>query len=139
MDEEDYSSLLIPSFHTRYVYPPPHFVPQQPLPPPAPNVIIPTTGAAKYFYVDPSAPKNFNPIQNFDEQGHIPDQTEGIGLLPKNAVNVLVKELLGNAPRLADDRSELNDMLNQSPETKFVAPTPTPTPPVKKKGTSYAA
>ena len=30
--------------------------------------------------------------------------------------------------RLFDDRSDLNNMLNQTPETAFLGPTPTPTP-----------
>lgn len=49
MNEEDYSQLFIPSFHSRYIYPPPEFVPPQP------QVIVPTVGAAKYWYVDPRA------------------------------------------------------------------------------------
>jgi len=40
--------------------------------------------------------------------------------------------ILDSGFKVAGDRSELNDMLNQSPETQFLSkpqPTPTPTPP----------
>jgi hypothetical protein len=61
--------------------------------------------------------------------------------MPNNALSAALKMTFnGNGQkgsffpgaRLADDRSDLNDMLGQSPETGFLqkgkAPTPTPTP-----------
>ena len=109
----------------------------------APNPIIPTTGAAPYLYVDPSA-KRFNPMSELqDNQGHDPAYLEQIRnqillkqfqLLPPNTPNILMNTK--RLPRYADDRSDLNDLLNSSPETKFLGkpgPTPKPTPTVAPK------
>jgi len=62
-----------------------------------PMTIIPETGAAKYWYVDRGAGKPFNPMENYDEQGHqdmpipldnrkLSDALERLGVMPKNSV-----------------------------------------------------
>lgn len=90
---------------------------------PKPHVIIPETGAAKYYYVEPKP--NAKPVLPQTE-----DAPEGIGLLPANAVNILLRKTLGKAPRIADDRK---DLLKETEDTFYgggnaPAPTPTPTP-----------
>lgn len=87
------------------------------------NVLIPQTGAAKYWYVDPRA--TARPILPQTESA-----PRGIGLLPANAVNILLRKTLGKAPRIADDRK---DLLKDVEDTFYgggqaPAPTPTPTP-----------
>ncbi len=106
------------------------------------RTLIPQTGAAKYWYVDPSAGRqNFNPMEYYDNQGHNELEMKNLGLLPANTPIILKRNVLGKAPRLAD-RDELNDMLNQSPETQFLGkqkPTPTPTPAPRLYPTSFFA
>lgn len=63
MGNEDYLGVIgsLPvSFHQRYVHPPLDLPPAQ-----SPNVIIPDTGAAKYWYVNPNAQGVPTPQQNF--------------------------------------------------------------------------
>jgi hypothetical protein len=131
MDERDYlSGLLGGSFHNRYVMPPLNFDPSPPrvLAPPAitpPNVIIPTTGAAKYWYVDPRA--TVQPV--------LPDATdERTGIVPVGQ-NPQVSNIPIQGVRLADDRSDLlRDTDNifygggQAPAPTST-PRPTPVPP----------
>lgn len=86
------------------------------------NVIVPQTGAAPYYYVDPSA----------QQRAVLPDTQslpQGIGLLPPNAPNILKRNVLGNAPRLAqDDRKELLRDIDNTIYGGGNAPAPTPTP-----------
>jgi len=161
-----------------------------------PKPIIPTTGAARFWYVDPT-PAKLNLVDQIAAQG--PGRTAfafSKGGRPKDSIHALlapdevvltpaqqkkvgikrIKAAIGNKHgtpidggaygfqeggevrpqpylnmqpanqssfkmgssildsgfKVAGDRSELNDMLNQSPETQFLSkpqPTPTPTPP----------
>lgn len=109
------------------------------------NVIIPTTGAAQYWYVDPraTASPSSMPVTHSDlEQNALyranpnmfspPHEDQGqldkIGLLPKNAPIMLNRNVLGNAPRLAqDDRKELLKDIDTAIYGGS-APAPTPTP-----------
>jgi hypothetical protein len=105
-----------------------------------PNVLVPSTGAGKFMYVDPRA-RPYDPMSAYqDEQGHdaaylqkINDQEllRKLQLLPQNYPNLLMKAAMGNAPRLADDRG---DLMRDTENTFYGGghappPSPTPTPP----------
>jgi hypothetical protein len=93
-----------------------------------PNVIIPSTGAAQYMYVDPRA----------NNQGNDPARLEQIKnqmmlkqfqLLPPDAQKILMNR--GALPRFADDRG---DLMRDTENTFYGGghappPSPTPTPP----------
>jgi hypothetical protein len=93
-----------------------------------PNVIIPSTGAAQYMYVDPKA----------NNQGNDPARLEQIKnqmmlkqfqLLPPDAQKILMNR--GALPRFADDRG---DLMRDTENTFYGGghappPSPTPTPP----------
>jgi hypothetical protein len=107
--------------------------------------IIPTTGAAPYMYVDPRA-RGYNPMAELqDNQGHDQQYLDRVNnqemlrrfqLLPADAQKILMNTKA--LPRYASDKSDLNDMLNSSPETQFLGkPKPTPTPTAVPKPTKY--
>ena len=101
-----------------------------------PQPIIPQTGAGSYFYVDPRAQQGNvmpHPLNGAMPVDHA-ELLKTLQLLPPDAQKILMN--LKALPRFAGDRSDLNDILNSSPETQFLGkpgPTPKPTPTVAPK------
>lgn len=96
-----------------------------------PNVIIPTTGAAPYLYVDPNA------VHPNDEQLRNQMLLKQFQLLPPNTPNILMNTKA--LPRFAGER---DDLLKDAEDTFYGGgnaprPTPTPTPQTKYFPISY--